>query len=104
MRESRRRGVLSLMKVAFLFAAIAPAAANAQQMKVTLLGTGCPSPVMNRFGPSTLVEAGDQKLIFDAGRGALNASRNSRYSGRLYREFSSPICIPIMWLAFPICG
>jgi ribonuclease Z len=26
---------------------------------------------MNRFGPSTLVEAGDQKLVFDAGRGAL---------------------------------
>lgn len=26
---------------------------------------------MNRFGPSTLVEAGDQKFIFDAGRGAL---------------------------------
>jgi ribonuclease Z len=26
---------------------------------------------MNRFGPSTLVEAGDQKLLFDAGRGAL---------------------------------
>jgi len=26
---------------------------------------------MNRFGPSTLVEAGDQKFVFDAGRGAL---------------------------------
>lgn len=26
---------------------------------------------MNRFGPSTLVEAGDQKFLFDAGRGAL---------------------------------
>jgi ribonuclease Z len=26
---------------------------------------------MNRFGPNTLVEAGDQKLLFDAGRGAL---------------------------------
>jgi ribonuclease Z len=26
---------------------------------------------MNRFGPSTLVEAGGQKYIFDAGRGAL---------------------------------
>jgi ribonuclease Z len=26
---------------------------------------------MNRFGPSTLVEAGDQKLLFDAGRGSL---------------------------------
>lgn len=43
----------------------------AQTIKVTLLGTGCPTPVMNRFGPSILVEAGDQKLIFDVGRGAL---------------------------------
>jgi ribonuclease Z len=40
-------------------------------MRVTLLGTGCPPAVMNRFGPSTLVEAGDQKFLFDAGRGAL---------------------------------
>jgi len=38
---------------------------------VTLLGTGAPPPVLNRFGPSTLVEAGQQKFIFDAGRGAM---------------------------------
>jgi ribonuclease Z len=38
---------------------------------VTLLGTGCPPAVMNRFGPSTLVEVGEQKFLFDAGRGAL---------------------------------
>jgi ribonuclease Z len=37
---------------------------------VTLLGTGTPIPALNRFGPSTLVEAGEQKLLFDAGRGA----------------------------------
>ena len=41
------------------------------QITVTLLGTGCPQAVMNRFGPSTLVEAGGQKFVFDAGRGAL---------------------------------
>jgi ribonuclease Z len=39
--------------------------------RVTLLGTGAPPPVLDRFGPSTLVEAGDQKFIFDAGRGAM---------------------------------
>jgi len=38
--------------------------------RVTLLGTGTPIPVPDRFGPSTLVEAGNQKLLFDAGRGA----------------------------------
>jgi len=38
---------------------------------VTLLGTGCPPAVMNRFGPSTLVEAGQHTFVVDAGRGAL---------------------------------
>jgi ribonuclease Z len=38
--------------------------------RVTLLGTGVPIPSADRFGPSTLVEAGDQKLLIDAGRGA----------------------------------
>src|SRR6267378_6546436 len=38
--------------------------------KVTLLGTGCPIPSPERFGPCTLVEAGDQKFLVDAGRGA----------------------------------
>ena len=42
----------------------------AQDFKVTLLGTGNPRPVMSRFGPSILVEAGKQKLLFDCGRGA----------------------------------
>src|SRR4030095_7572176 len=59
------------MAVALSAAAFVPASAQGQKFKVTLLGTGCPPPVMNRFGPSTLVEAGDQKLLFDAGRGAL---------------------------------
>jgi ribonuclease Z len=38
--------------------------------RVTLLGTGIPVPQSDRFGPATLVEAGGQKLLFDAGRGA----------------------------------
>jgi ribonuclease Z len=41
------------------------------KIRVTLLGTGVPTPSMLRFGPSTLVEAGGEKLLFDAGRGAL---------------------------------
>ena len=51
--------------------ALAPATAAGQEIKVTLLGTGSPPPVMNRFGPSILVEAGGGKFLFDAGRGAL---------------------------------
>ena len=38
--------------------------------RITLLGTGTPVPRPDRFGPSTLIEAGDQKLLIDAGRGA----------------------------------
>jgi ribonuclease Z len=39
--------------------------------RVTLLGTGAPPPRLDRFGPSTLVEVGAHKFIFDAGRGAM---------------------------------
>lgn len=39
-------------------------------MRITLLGTGVPIPRSDRFGPSTLVQAGDQTLLIDAGRGA----------------------------------
>jgi ribonuclease Z len=45
--------------------------ATAQEIKVTLLGTGTPIVNLNRFGMSTLVEAGKQKLLFDAGRGVV---------------------------------
>ena len=42
----------------------------ASDFRVTLLGTGVPIPSPDRFGPCTLVEAGDQKFLIDAGRGA----------------------------------
>ena len=45
-------------------------ASHAQSLKVTLLGTGSPRPTISRFGPSILVEAGNQKLLFDCGRGS----------------------------------
>lgn len=39
-------------------------------IRVTLLGTGRPDPAIDRFGPSTLVEAGGETLMIDCGRGA----------------------------------
>ena len=39
--------------------------------KVTLLGTGTPTPSMERFSSSTLIEAGSETLLFDAGRGTM---------------------------------
>lgn len=41
-----------------------------ERFRVTLLGTGTPIPSPDRFGPATLIEAGDQKILIDAGRGA----------------------------------
>ena len=38
-------------------------------LKVTLLGTGIPNAQINAFGTSTLIEAGDEKLLIDCGRG-----------------------------------
>ncbi len=44
-------------------------AQTSPDMRVTLLGTGTPVPRADRFGPSTLIEAGSEKLVFDCGRG-----------------------------------
>jgi ribonuclease Z len=60
-----------LKAISLVIATIAFATpAYSQNLKVTLLGTGSPRPVMERFGPSILVEAGKEKLLFDCGRGA----------------------------------
>ena len=40
-------------------------------MKVTLLGTGSPSPDPRRAGPSTLVQSSGANLLVDCGRGVL---------------------------------
>jgi ribonuclease Z len=72
---------------------------------VTLLGTGTPIPVPDRFGPSTLVEAGDQKLLFDAGRGASIRLHQlgvpiGRIDALLLTHFHSDhtVGIPDLWL------
>ena len=41
-----------------------------RDIKITLLGTGTPLPSVDRFGPSTLIEANGQYFLFDCGRGA----------------------------------
>lgn len=44
-------------------------APTADEFRVTLLGTGSPAPVMRRFGPGVLVQAGGRNLLIDSGRG-----------------------------------
>ena len=61
--------IILLILAAWLNAAGARAL-PAQTITVTLLGTGSPILLPERSGPSILVEAGDQKLLFDVGRGA----------------------------------
>ena len=48
---------------------ISVSVAAADVMVVTLLGTGTPRPEVERGSSAVLVEAGAQKLLFDAGRG-----------------------------------
>ena len=60
-----------LTGIILVFAFLGPAESlRAQEIVVTLLGTGSPTPAMDRFGPTTLVQAGTQTLLFDVGRGA----------------------------------
>jgi ribonuclease Z len=63
--------MLKLLVTATL-AALAGATVNAsaqERFRVTLLGTGTPTILPDRLGPATLVEIGNLKLLFDAGRG-----------------------------------
>ncbi|CAG9179799.1 MBL fold metallo-hydrolase [Cupriavidus pinatubonensis] len=68
MKKFSRQASLALC-LAALASAMACAPASAEELfTVTLLGTGSPRPSPERNGPSTLVEVGGQKLMFDMGR------------------------------------
>jgi ribonuclease Z len=80
-------------------------ALHAQDIEVTLLGTGRPDPIIERFGPSTLVRAGDETLLFDAGRGATQRLWQlriplSQVSGLFLTHLHSDhiVGIPDLWL------
>ena len=40
-------------------------------LRVTLLGTGIPNPDIQAFGTSTMIEAGNEKVLIDCGRGTV---------------------------------
>jgi ribonuclease Z len=66
-----RSSALAVVLVFFARGAASRAQSTApRNFRVTLLGTGSPVLSLTRFGPSILVEAGEQTLVFDAGRGA----------------------------------
>jgi ribonuclease Z len=83
--------------------------ARAQAFKVTLLGTGNPRPSMDRFGPSILVEAGQEKLLFDCGRGALQRLyqlKIEQVDGLFLTHLHSDhvVGIPDLWLTSWVMG
>lgn len=66
------RLVASLAVAAGIALTQVPAGAQplaADEFRVTLLGTGSPAPIMKRFGPGVLVQAGGKNLLIDSGRG-----------------------------------
>lgn len=60
----------NLLALVLACSVAAPALAQEDTMTVTILGSSGPDPLPDRFGPSTLVQAGGKTLVFDAGRGA----------------------------------
>ena len=67
----RINATATIAAIAAALVAASPLTGSAQDqtLNVTLLGTGDPVPRVDRFGPAILVEAGSQRLLFDAGRG-----------------------------------
>ncbi len=62
--------VMGLSLIASLLVGLPNAHANEDaDFEVIMLGVGSPPPLMNRFGPGTLIKAGDKYLLVDAGRG-----------------------------------
>jgi len=72
MMTGEKRSMRSLMGLvlAIACAAMGSLPAAAAEMKVTLLGSGTPTPRLSSFSASTLIEAGPERLIFDLGRGS----------------------------------
>jgi ribonuclease Z len=74
-------------------------------IRVTLLGTGRPDPVIDRYGPSTLIEAGGETLMVDCGRGATQRLWQlgvplSRVSAVFFSHLHSDhvVGLPDLWL------
>lgn len=97
-----------ILTVALLLMPLGATAAEASAgiFRITLLGTGTPRPVMHRFGPSILVEAGPEVLLFDAGRGSLQRLEQAgvpyaRLTGLFLTHLHSDhvVGLPDLWLS-----
>jgi ribonuclease Z len=82
------------------------AAKHSDTMRVTLLGTGTPFPIAERFGSAILVEAAGKKLLFDCGRGAVIRLAQAGVSPReiddlflTHLHSDHVVGIPDLWLS-----
>ena len=78
------------------------------QIVLTFLGTGAPRPSLERYGPSILVEAGDHKIIVDAGSGMRERLFQAGGFKKLtavdtvlitHLHFDHTISVPGLWLS-----
>lgn len=67
----RRYSVTCIAAVFCMVAMPFAFAAEEGEIKLTFLGTGAPRPSHDRYGPAILVEAGDYKIMVDAGPGMM---------------------------------
>ena len=92
-----------LSRAFFIFAlslSVFSGPAFCQEIRVTLLGTGNPPPVMDRFGPRILVEAGDKKFLFDTGRGSIQRLAQITLGGKTLMGSFLPISNrPCGWIS-----
>ena len=67
----KKTGSAALVLVIMTAGLLSPSNAEAadDEIRLTFLGTGAPRPSERRYGPSILVEAGDYKILVDAGPG-----------------------------------
>lgn len=73
--STEMRAFFTVICAGLLLFPAAVATQSPARFRVVLLGTGNPPPLVTRFGPSILVDAGSERLLFDAGRGALQRLR-----------------------------
>ena len=107
------RGISNLLVMALLLLGLMGVTEGRAEsdFRVTLLGTGAPFPYPDRSGPSTLVEAGNQKLLFDAGRGVTVRLRQLKIAlGRIdvlfltHYHSDHTAGIPDLWLTGWLSG
>jgi ribonuclease Z len=79
-RFVRRMTAAAIMAIALTSSL--PAQPVDDHVRVTLVGTGGPEINPTRYGYATLIEAGGQQLLFDAGRGVVQRLYESRVNPR----------------------